>query len=115
VWVLAADQTHEIAARDVFVDPSGHRAIVGRVVGVGIGTVVVAYLAAFVFSLLGVSWVPPVDLPLVADRGQSHETDAVAHDALMAQTLTVTGSVGSAPGAQAGRRDFTSVTAVGRP
>ena len=60
-----AGRTPNQAGRAVFVDGSGRRVIVGRVLGVGVGAVVVAYLVAFGFSLLGVSWVPPVDLPVV--------------------------------------------------
>jgi hypothetical protein len=50
-------------AHHVFVDGSGRRAIVGRVIGATVGLVALAYLSAFAFSLFGVSWVPGVSLP----------------------------------------------------
>ena len=88
--VLKAAQTRgQTAERAVFVDRSGRRALAGRVLGVSAGIVVVVYLAAFVFSLLGVSWVPPVDLPLVADPGPSHDTDTEAHEAPTSRTPSV--------------------------
>ena len=80
--VLVLEAAHirgQTAERAVFVDRSGRRALAGRVLGVSAGIVVVAYLAAFVFSLLGVSWVPPVDLPLVADPGPSRTTPTPRH------------------------------------
>lgn len=58
---------HDDAGRAVFVDRSGRRAVTGRVVGVGVGVVVAGYLVAFALSLLGVSSVPRVNLPVVGD------------------------------------------------
>ena len=60
---------------------SGRRVIVGRVLGVGVGAVVVAYLVAFGFSLLGVSWVPPVDLPVVGGLLPSEDAGTQARNA----------------------------------
>jgi hypothetical protein len=51
----------------VFVDQSGRRSIVARMLGIGVGVVLVGYLVAFALSLLGVSWVPAVNLPVVGD------------------------------------------------
>ena len=73
-----AGRTPNQARRAVFVDGSGRRMIIGRVLGVGVGAVVVAYLVAFGFSLLGVSWVPPVDLPVVGDLLPSEDAGTQA-------------------------------------
>ena len=49
----------------MFVDPSGRRAVVCRVAGTLAGSALLACLVGLGLSVMGVSWVPSVDLPLV--------------------------------------------------